>query len=260
MRSMKLWALMLLMAMSTPAAAQNAPTFVFTVPQPDANLPIGEAVISAAIGERSLLLFQGSDFDPGISTEVRSRNGLVVRSSLGTVDFSVGGQRFRTFQQVELLRPLRSMGRVQLAVGGGVRQEWGGAQTVIGRVIAGARFAGGQLEGNAVFERHLAVGTSGRRDPLDVITTVGWAHALSDRVAVGVEGIGQDLEGFWDREEAEGGARLLIGPSIRIASANKRWSLGVAGGPLLHSPNATSSASPATSRLAVLGSLTCALP
>ena len=31
------------------------------------------------------------------------------------------------------------------------------------------------------------------------------------------EVIGEDLEGFWEAEGAEGGARLLVGPSIRLA-------------------------------------------
>jgi hypothetical protein len=50
----------------------------------------------------------------------------------------------------------------------------------------------------------------------------------------GVELIGEDLEGFWEEEEAEGGARLLIGPSLRIAPPAKRWQVSVAGGPIVH--------------------------
>jgi hypothetical protein len=246
-----------------PAAAQiAAPSFLFTVAQPDASLHVGEGETSTAIGERGLLLFQGAElqglgFDPGISIEARSEHGLVVRSSIGTVDLNVGGQRFRSFQQLEVLRSIRSTGRVQFAVGGGVRQDWGGAQTFVGRFIGGVQLAGGRLEGNAVIEK--GVSGHGRRDAFDVITTVGWSRALSDRLAVGVEGIGQDLEGFWDPSEAEGGARLLIGPSVRIASPNKRWSFGVAGGPLLHSTSSVSPTSSTRSDFAVLGSLTCVL-
>jgi hypothetical protein len=248
-----------------PAVAQIAAPLLFTVPQPDATLHVGEGETSTAIGERSLLLFQGVEFDPGLSIEARSGHGLVVRSSIGTVDFTVGGQRYRSFQQLEVLRPILSDGRAQLALGGGVRQEWGGAQTFVGRVIAGVRLAGGRLEGNAVIEK--GTGVPGRRDAFDLITTVGWSHALTDRIALGVEGIGQDLEGFWEPNESEGGARLLIGPSLRVASPGRRWSVGVAGGPLLHStssiePTNLPRAIPNTStrsHFAVLGSLTCVL-
>ena len=41
-------------------------------------------------------------------------------------------------------------------------------------------------------------------------------------ISLGVEAIGEDLEGFWEEEEAEGGARLLMGPSLRISPAGRR--------------------------------------
>jgi hypothetical protein len=47
---------------------------------------------------------------------------------------------------------------------------------------------------------------------------VGVSKNLWRPVYVGVEMIGEDLEGFWEPNEAEGGARLLIGPSMRVAS------------------------------------------
>ena len=49
-----------------------------------------------------------------------------------------------------------------------------------------------------------------------------------------IEFIGEDLEGFWEADEAEGGARLLVGPSLRIAPTTRRWQIGVAGGPIIH--------------------------
>jgi hypothetical protein len=266
MRSSRVGVLLLMTALASvlrpaPAVAQiAAPSLLFTAPQPDASLHVGEAETTTAIGERSLLLFQGQTFDPGTSIEARSGRGFVVRSSIGSVDFTAGGQRFRSFQQLEVLRSIRSTGRAQFAVGGGVRQDWGGAQTFVGRVIAGIRIAGGRLEGNAVIEKGEKGGASGRRDAFDVITTVGWSRAVNERVALGIEGIGQDLEGFWEHDEAEGGARLLIGPSVRVASPGKRWSVGVAGGPLLRSTSTASGTPARTSHFAVLGSLTCVLP
>jgi hypothetical protein len=53
-------------------------------------------------------------------------------------------------------------------------------------------------------------------------------------VHVGLELIGEDLEGFWEQDEAEGGARLLAGPSIRIAPRSQRWQASIAGGPVVH--------------------------
>ena len=47
-------------------------------------------------------------------------------------------------------------------------------------------------------------------------------------------GIGEDLEGFWEAEEAEGGARLLVGPSLHVSPNRQRWQLIATGGPLFH--------------------------
>ena len=46
--------------------------------------------------------------------------------------------------------------------------------------------------------------------------------------------IGEDLEGFWERNEAEGGARLLMGPSVRFAPPSGHWQVSAAGGPIVY--------------------------
>ncbi len=245
------------------AVAQAASPFLFTVTTTDSSRPEGRAEGGPSVGERGLSLWTGDVFDPGVTTEVRTDSHLIVRSMNGAVDFVSGGERYATFHQVEVLRTLVHRADRELAVGGGVRQEWGGTRSLIGRVVAGVGVAGGRLEGNAVFEKAMAAG----RDQLDLITTLGWSHAVSSAVGVGVEGIGQDLEGFWEPEEAEGGARLLVGPSVHIAPGHGSWSLTVAGGPLLRS---ASSIAPSDapreiagvstrSHYAVLGSFTCVL-
>ncbi len=55
--------------------------------------------------------------------------------------------------------------------------------------------------------------------------------------------MGQDLEGFWDSEEAEGGAKLLIGPSINVAPQSSRFSFSVSGGPVFYATHSTAVAS-----------------
>lgn len=242
------------------ASAQTPSPFLFTVTAPDTNLHIGESQAAVAMAERGLTLSTGAAFEPGLTVEARLKRDLIVRSTMSTSDLRVGGQSYTAFQQVELLRPIRLSHSLDVAVGGGVRQEWGGTRTFIARVVAGAPLAGGRLEGNVVMEKAMAFG----RDSADVITTAGWSRAVSKRIALGVESIGQDLEGFWSSDEAEGGARLLIGPSLHIASESKQWSLTVTGGPLARSastarpsdaPRGVPGAS-ALSKYAVLGSFT----
>jgi hypothetical protein len=215
---------------SSIASAQNASPFLFTVTTP-VDVAGSDAQVDAAVAEPGLTQWISGTFDPGVSAGVVLGSDLIVRSTRGTVDFISGGQRFASFQQIEVVRPIGHSSRRDVAVGGGVREEWGGGRVFIGRVIAGLTLAGGRLEGNAVVERATTPG----RDPVDMITTIGWSHAVTDRFGVGVEAVGQDLEGFWSRDEADGGARLLVGPSLHVAPGNGRSSLTVPGGPLVRS-------------------------
>ena len=67
-----------------------------------------------------------------------------------------------------------------------------------------------------------------------------WRSAIANR---SVEGIGEDLEGFWDPAEAEG-RRILIGPSIHIDSQRRGWQLSAAGGPTLRPSDSGRSSGP----------------
>jgi len=110
-----------------------------------------------------------------------------------------------------------------------LRHEPDGTNVFLSRIVAGRRLAMWRVDGNAVLEKPLST----ERDALDLITSVGLARAVMPSLYAGVEAIGEDLEGFWEADEAEGGAKLLIGPSLRLAPVNKSWQLSGAGGPLI---------------------------
>ena len=117
-----------------------------------------------------------------------------------------------------------------LAAGGGLLHEPSGVNVLLARIVAGQDTASWRLQGNVLFQKPM----SSERDALDLITSAGWAWKLSPGVTLGVEAIGEDLEGFWDSEEAEGGARLLAGPSLHISPVGRRWQLTATGGPMFH--------------------------
>ena len=83
----------------------------------------------------------------------------------------------------------------------------------MGRVAIGRTFARSSLFGNLRFERPLTTG----RDAADLVTTVGWMRRVGPALNVGVEAVGEDLEGLWEADEAEGGAKLFAGPSLHFA-------------------------------------------
>jgi hypothetical protein len=117
-----------------------------------------------------------------------------------------------------------------LALGLGVRHESAGVNVLLGRLAAGRSFNAWRLDGNALFEKPFSTG----RDAVDLITSFGVSRRVLPAFHAGVELIGEDLEGFWEEDEAEGGARVLVGPSLRIAPPAARWQIGIAGGPIVH--------------------------
>jgi hypothetical protein len=73
------------------------------------------------------------------------------------------------------------------------------------------------LAADVLMERPRVAG----RDALDVITTVGFAHAIVPSVWLGIEAVGSDLEGLWENDEAEGGAAVLLGPTLAVAASGR---------------------------------------
>jgi len=194
-----------------------------------ANAPEQRFVVQAAIGRWTLIGHAGLTHSSGATTG--SQQGEVLYSVLqqrtSGVGLAVGGGVLHEAGGVNVL--LRTSG-VGLAVGGGVLHEAGGVNVLLGRVAAGRDFDAWRLYGNALFQKPLSSG----RDAVDLVTSIGWARRLTPSLSLGVEGIGEDLEGFWEEEEAEGGARLLVGPSLHFAPTGARWQMSVAGGPMFH--------------------------
>ena len=74
----------------------------------------------------------------------------------------------------------------------------------------------------------------------------------TSRVRLGVEAVGEDLEGFWEAEEAEGGAKLYAAPALHwTAPAGRLW-LSAGGGPTVYATRSARS-SPAPWPLAAAG-------
>jgi hypothetical protein len=223
-------------AASVNAFAQ-APPLVFTVAAPEPASAALTVSASPIVEERGLALWGGASSDFGVGVDVVGR-GWTVRSIASMTRLPVGSDSRPTFQQVELLRPVLATASMSVAVGGGIRQEWDGTHVLIGRAVAGANVAGGRLQGSFVLER--SESSPIRRDAADVVTSVGWSRRIGDRLGVGVEGVGQDLEGFWNPSEAEGGAKLLVGPSVHLRSKSGRWTATATGGPVLRSSSVMS--------------------
>jgi hypothetical protein len=224
----------------TPASvlAQSAASvdhpFLFSVATPATGQRQASVYVDTGAGERAFDLVQGDEPEQRIGVQASLSSRLTLLARLGVAS---DGSGVRASQQGEVLYSvLQSPSRqASLAIGLGVRHEAQGINVLLGRVAAGRSVDAWRFDGNALFEKPYATG----RDAVDLITTFGVARQVRPALAIGVELIGEDLEGFWEEDEAEGGARVLIGPSIRVAPPSARWQIGIAGGPVVHATRST---------------------
>ena len=167
--------------------------------------------------------FSGNLTTAGALVELGGEVGLV--DGLSVLAIGAQGQDGSGSGQTGALLGLRwsvlprALRRTQLVVSGGILRE------LQGSAGAWARASFGHDEGPARFaaslhgERLFAAG----RDAIDLIVTAGATIRLLETVRVGVEYVGQDLEGIVD-QEAERGPRHLVGPIVSAALFGQRMS------------------------------------
>jgi hypothetical protein len=216
-----------LLSLGPPAAGQERPfLFSFT---PTSNASPGVLVHYDA-GYADLAL-------PQVSTDgLEQRLGLEARvGSRWTVLASVVADQedgARIGYRGEALFDLRpGAGRtLRLLVGGGERREVSGVNVLLARSVVGLERARWRLLGNFLLEKPFAQG----RDSVDLITSVGFGWKLGPSLALGVEAVGEDLEGLWDKEEAEGGAKFFVGPAVHLELPSRHLQVTLGGGPVLN--------------------------
>jgi hypothetical protein len=224
-------------AMATPAMAQDRPFLFSTTTAPQEARPNVRFDYEVGVGERAFQSDTANQPEQRIGMQA-STGRLTLLARFGIIQV---GSAYQSSQSAEALYSW--LGRetsFTLAAGGGVQHEANGVNVLLSRVVAGRTTDATDLYGNVLFQKALSEG----RDELDLITSVGWARKFSRGFSLGVEAIGEDLEGFWDSAEAEGGARLLLGPSFHVAPTGRRWQMTATGGPVFH-PSDTGRASDA---------------
>ena len=142
-------------------------------------------------------------------------------------------------QRAEIIRDLiggkKSRG-IRLGIGTGLSRDYGGVFALVGRITAtseGKRF---KVGGNLLLEKALS---GADRDELDVLTSLGVHYKITEHFFAGAEAVGEDLEGLWKEDEAEGGARIMFGPSVSIVPNRSRFSFSLSGGPALYLTRST---------------------
>ena len=215
--------------MCTRALGAQATPFLFGVtPSAGASKSVAAfGYYELGYGERTFEPVAGDRLEQalGVRATIGSSVMLLARTGVTTL----GGDT-RVSPRGEVLYT-RSIGSSVHVTGGvGYAREYSRTDVMLGRFGIGRMTSRSLINGNLMLEKPM----SGERDAVDLISTVGAGRRLGSSVTLSVEAVGQDLEGFWDPEEKDGGARLMAGPTIAIAPPTARWQLTVGGGPILH--------------------------
>ncbi|MEO5911986.1 MAG: hypothetical protein ABIP95_13930 [Pelobium sp.] len=186
---------------------------------------------SGSYGERTSRPFgyDGLDQKFAVKGYLGNRFTLYANASIG---FSHEGG-VNSAQQAQVIKDFLGGKKAfgpKLGFGLGLNRDWDGVGAVFSRIAASWDASKWRLGGNMVFEKAF----SASRDQLDFTTTLGFQHRILGAFFAGFEAVGQDLEGFWEEDEAEGGAKLLIGPSINYAPSNSKIAFSFAGGPVFY--------------------------
>lgn len=207
--------------------AQDKP-FVYSITTAtESTRPQARVDLEVGMGESA---FQGSSaYQPEQRVIVQ---GSVGRFTLvGRVGLADTGSSYQSSQSGEVLVSLTApTSALTVSAGGGVQHEAEGTNVLLSRFVVATGNDDWASQANVVLQHPLAPG----RDSVDLLLTAGVGRKIAGHASIGIEGIGEDLEGFWDPTEAEGGARLLIGPSFHLSSASHKWQFLCAGGPTLH--------------------------
>lgn len=226
-----------LFAAASVASAEVRP-FLFTFTPPTTLEQRGSIHFDAGWGNGSLGFSEDPFIDQRLGAVGRLSSRLILFGNVGfgkNTDsksiFSGQAQAFYEFRD-------KTKNRFGMGAGGGIRWERDGSNVALAILAGGWQVDAWRFDGNIIFEK----ANSPNRDPIDLIISMGWLHRLSKIMSIGFEVVGQDLEGFWEPNEAEGGARILVGPAIHFASG--RWEGGLTGGYVLR-PTISNRTSPA---------------
>ena len=214
---------------AVPAAAQDRP-FLFSVSTPtDSSASTFRLEYDVGAGEQMFQSSTASQPEQRVAAQASWRR-LTVIGRFGVV--AVSDAPKRSTQSGELLVSLldQQRFRISMAAGGGVQREADGVSVLLSRVAVAHDAPNWRLHGNVVFQKPL----DPNRDSIDLAFTSGWCHTVASGVALGIEEVAEDLEGFWDPNEAEGGARILVGPSFHLAPHGHAWQFTATGGPSFH--------------------------
>jgi len=173
------------------------------------------------------------ELEQRVGAEVRLGGRITAVAQAGWA--ATGGSPSQVTAQLEVLDNLGPRGNgAVLAVGLGAMRDYSATAVALGRIIGGWRWRHALLVANVRLEHPFANrGEISPRDALDFNTSVGFVHDLSPSIRIGIESVAEDLEGLVESDEAEGGAKVMLGPTLSVGRPSSHWGAGLSAGPVL---------------------------
>jgi len=176
----------------------------------------------------------------GVSQNVAVKGYLgdqfTIMAAMG-VGFGSSGNT-ATYQQAEVFRDFiggKNSTGFRFGTSLGIIREFSNDVVALSRFNAAYETFSWKAAANARIEKAFATD----RDSFDLITSLGVSRRISGQLFGGVEAVGQDLEGLWETDEAEGGAKVLVGPSLNFAPVGSRLSFSLCAGPIFYVTHST---------------------
>ena len=244
-----LWfALGLLLAPSL-GAAQTRPFLFSVTPGHEPGAPRAIVFADLAYGRDLFEALGPEALESRVGAQLTLGSRATLLSHVGwTTGDGTGDANSRVTAEAEaLIDALPARSRAVLAFGAGARRDYDGSAVALGRVVAGYRWQHTTAVTNLRLERAFETESAeAPRDPMDVISTFGVAREVGNALHLGVESVAEDLEGLVESDEAEGGAKLMVGPHLRVEPPGAPWHFLLAGGPVFRLTQSTAaSPSPA---------------
>ena len=187
-------------------------------------------------GQRTVTPLGYDGIDQNIGVKGYLGNKFTMLASMG-IGFGTNGN-IESIQQAEVIRDFIGGNEptgFRMGASLGFRREFNNDKVALSRVTAMYENLDWRFGANVRFEKAF----DKERDAFDVISSLGIQRQISGQLFGGIEAVGQDLEGFWETDEAEGGARLLVGPSLNYAPVASRFSFTLCGGPIIYATRST---------------------
>lgn len=220
----------------TGPAVNAVQPFMFSVNTLTQGQPKWNINYAGSYGERASGAFGYDGIDQQVSVKGYLGNRFTFYANADLGFANAGG--VTSAQQAEVIRDFvggKQASGARFGVGLGANRDFSNTAAIFSRVTAAYDVANWRLGGNLKFEKAF----DKNRDDIDLITSIGFQHRIVKSLFIGIEAVGQDLEGFWEADEAEGGAKLLVGPSVNIAPERSRLSFSLCGGPVFYATHSS---------------------